>query len=87
MALLMLNSGCSLLNRGDEDQYVVMVSFDAFRWDYPELYNTPNFDKLASRGVRAERLIPSFPTKTFPNHYTLATGLYPGHHGLVNNTF
>lgn len=80
-------AGCSFFNGADKENYVVMVSFDAFRWDYPDLYNTPNFDKLATRGVRAERLIPSFPTKTFPNHYTLATGLYPGHHGLVNNTF
>ena len=40
-----------------------------------------------ARGVRAENLIPSFPPKTFPNHYTIVTGLYPGHHGIVANTF
>src|SRR5688572_22089231 len=38
-----------------------------------------------ARGVRAEALVPSFPSKTFPNHYTLVTGLYPGHHGIVGN--
>ena len=86
LSLLAL-AGCSLFTGADRENYVVMVSLDAFRWDFPELYNTPNLDKMAKRGVRAERLIPSFPTKTFPNHYTLATGLYPGHHGLVNNTF
>ena len=69
------------------DSYVLMVSFDGFRWDYLDLYPTPNFDALASEGVRAEKLIPSFPTKTFPNHYTLATGLYPDHHGIINNSF
>ena len=67
--------------------YVVLVSMDAFRWDYPEIYDTPNLDKLARDGAKAGRLIPSFPTVTFPNHYTIATGLYPDHHGLVNNNF
>lgn len=67
--------------------YVVLISFDAFRWDYPLLYDTPNLDRMAAEGVKSERLIPSFPTATFPNHYTLATGLYPDHHGIVNNTF
>jgi predicted AlkP superfamily pyrophosphatase or phosphodiesterase len=69
------------------DSYVVMVSFDGFRWDYIDLYNTPNFDAMRTAGVSAEKLIPSFPTKTFPNHYTLATGLYPDHHGIINNNF
>ncbi len=67
--------------------YVVIVSLDAFRWDYDRIYNTPNLDKIASEGVKAERMIPSFPTKTFPNHYTIATGLYPDHHGLIDNSF
>ncbi len=69
------------------DRYVVMVSFDGFRWDYSDLYTTPNFDDLATDGVKAHKMIPSFPTKTFPNHYTLATGLYPDHHGIINNSF
>lgn len=69
------------------DSYVVLVSFDGFRWDYTNLYDTPNFDAMTASGVRAESLIPSFPSKTFPNHYTLATGLYPDHHGIINNSF
>ena len=69
------------------DTYVVVVSFDGFRWDYADLYETPNFDDLATHGVKAERMIPSFPTKTFPNHYSLATGLYPDNHGIINNSF
>jgi len=86
VAFLLLAAGAWLL-LAPREQYVVLVSFDGFRWDYPSLYNTPNLDKLASRGVKADRMIPSFPTKTFPNHYTLATGLHPGKHGLINNTF
>ncbi len=69
------------------ENYVILVSFDGFRWDYPDLYNLPSFDDMELNGVKAERLIPSFPTKTFPNHYTIATGLYPDHHGLISNSF
>jgi len=64
---------------------VVLVSLDAFRWDFFEKTETPNFDALVARGVRAEHLIPVFPTKTFPNHYSIATGLYADRHGIVAN--
>jgi predicted AlkP superfamily pyrophosphatase or phosphodiesterase len=67
--------------------YVLLVSLDAFRWDYPQIYNTPNINKIAVEGVKADWLIPSFPTVTFPNHYTIATGLYPDHHGVIDNNF
>ena len=67
--------------------YVVMVSFDAFRHDYVDRFHPPAFVELASLGVRASALIPSFPSKTFPNHYSLATGLYPGNHGITGNAF
>lgn len=64
-----------------------MVSFDGFRHDYVEKYNTPNIKEFIKQGAAAEVMRPSFPSKTFPNHYTLVTGLYPGNHGLVDNTF
>lgn len=64
---------------------VILVSFDGWRWDYHTKAPTPNLRRLMARGVRADGLIPSFPSKTFPNHYTIATGLYPGHHGIVAN--
>ncbi len=67
--------------------YVILVSFDGFRYDYVAKYNAPHFKEFISKGTAAEALIPSFPSKTFPNHYTLVTGLYPGNHGLVDNTF
>jgi len=80
-------TSCSNLKPGSDKPYVVIVSLDAFRWDYDSIHGTPVLDDIARQGVMAERLIPSFPTKTFPNHYTIATGLYPDHHGLVNNSF
>ncbi len=67
--------------------YVVLISFDGFRSDYVDRYHLPNFEQFIEEGAAAEALIPSFPSKTFPNHYTLVTGLYPGHHGLIDNTF
>ncbi len=64
---------------------LILISFDGFRWDYRTMYSAPNINGLAARGVSAD-LIPSYPSKTFPNHYTIVTGLYPGHHGIVANT-
>jgi len=64
---------------------LILVSFDGWRWDYFDRTKTPNLHALAARGVRSEGLIPSFPSKTFPNHYTIVTGLYPEHHGIVSN--
>jgi predicted AlkP superfamily pyrophosphatase or phosphodiesterase len=67
--------------------YLVLISVDGFRWDYMGRYPTPNMDRIAAAGSKAERLLPVFPTLTFPNHYSIATGLYPAHHGLVANEF
>jgi len=65
---------------------LIVVSFDGWRWDYIDRQPAPNLKALAARGVRATKLIPSFPVLTFPNHYTIVTGLYPEHHGIVGNT-
>src|SRR5512140_99017 len=62
---------------------VIVVSVDGFRPDYLNRIETPNLHALMERGVHARYMIPSFPTKTFPNHYTIATGLYPAHHGII----
>jgi alkaline phosphatase D len=77
---------CAGLNAQDTP-YVILVSFDGFRHDYVERYDLPNFEAFLKRGSQARGLLPSFPSKTFPNHYSLVTGLYPGNHGLVNNEF
>src|SRR5260221_13869473 len=68
------------------DPIVLLVSFDGWRWDYIDRAAVPNLKALAAKGVHAKELIPSFPSLTFPNHYTIVTGLYPGHHGIVQNT-
>ena len=67
--------------------YVILISADGFRYDYPEKYKAKNLLKIAENGVSAKALIPSFPTITFPNHWSLITGLYPAHHGLIDNYF
>ena len=67
--------------------YVILISADGFRYDYAEKYHAENLLKLRSSGVQAKSMIPSFPSVTYPNHYTVITGLYPSHHGLVYNQF
>ncbi|PAP76678.1 ectonucleotide pyrophosphatase/phosphodiesterase [Rubrivirga marina] len=70
-----------------EDPALVLVSIDGYRWDYLDraTVDQPTL-RFIAEGVRAERLAPEFPTKTFPNHYSLVTGLYPSQHGIVGNT-
>ena len=68
--------------------YVVLVSLDGFRWDYARRDNATHLLALGKRGVWApDGMLPSFPSLTFPNHFTIVTGLYPEHHGLVANSF
>jgi len=64
---------------------LILISIDGFRADYLDRGITPTLASLAADGVRADALKPAFPTLTFPNHYTLVTGLYPDHHGIVDN--
>jgi predicted AlkP superfamily pyrophosphatase or phosphodiesterase len=65
---------------------VLLVGFDGWRWDYIDRASVPNLKALAASGVRARGLIPAFPSKTFPNFYTIVTGLYPEHHGIISNS-
>ena len=65
---------------------VILVSIDGFRADYLKRGLTPTLQTLADGGVRAVAMHPAFPSLTFPNHYTLVTGLTPDHHGVVANT-
>lgn len=67
--------------------YVIMISTDGFRYDYAKKYNAENLLKLSGEGVQAKAMIPSYPSITFPNHWSLITGLYPSHHGLIDNFF
>jgi alkaline phosphatase D len=68
--------------------YVVLVSLDGFRWDYAKRDGATHLLALGKHGVWApEGMLPSYPSLTFPNHYSIVTGLYPEHHGLVANSF
>lgn len=67
---------------------VLLISSDGFRFGYQYKTHTPNIDRLIKNGTEAELgLIPVFPTLTFPNHYSIVTGLYPAYHGIINNRF
>ena len=70
-----------------DSPYLILISIDGFRWDYPSIYATPALNRLAAGGVRAESMRPVYPSLTFPNHYSIATGLYPAKHGIVHNSF
>ena len=76
-----------ILCSNNDEQYVVLVSFDGFRYDYADRVNTPNFDAVAENGVKATSLKPVFPSFTFPNHYSIATGCYADKHGILANEF
>nr|XP_045581985.1 venom phosphodiesterase-like isoform X2 [Procambarus clarkii] len=66
---------------------LVLVSLDGFRAEYLRRGVTPTLELLAARGTRAPYMKPSFPTITFPNHYTVVSGLYPSAHGIIANRF
>ena len=67
--------------------YLIIISADGFRWDYARKYNCANLLALAAKGVEAKSMQPVYPSLTFPNHYSIITGMYPTHHGLVDNSF
>jgi predicted AlkP superfamily pyrophosphatase or phosphodiesterase len=68
--------------------YVILVSLDGFRYDYPKIYSAPSLLALGAKGASApDGMLPSYPSITFPNHISIITGLYPEHHGIVGNTF
>lgn len=71
----------------EEKPYVILISADGFRYDYAEKYHAGHLLALANEGVKAASMIPCFPSVTFPNHYSMVTGLYPAHEGLVQNGF
>jgi predicted AlkP superfamily pyrophosphatase or phosphodiesterase len=71
----------------EKKPYVIFISADGFRHDLADKYHAEHLLALRAKGVAASAMTPSFPSVTFPNHYSLATGLYPAHHGLVDNTF
>ncbi|KAK9363778.1 alkaline-phosphatase-like protein [Lipomyces starkeyi] len=79
----------SLLSNGTHDFYptTVYISLDGFRPDYLSPEFTPKMWTLYTAEYSAPFMYPSFPSVTFPNHYTMVTGLYPSSHGIVSNSF
>jgi len=85
-ALCCLWTAGALRAQAPDRPYVVLVSIDGFRYDYAERFQTKNILAIRDSGAAAT-MIPSFPTVTFPNHVSIATGLYPQHHGIIGNSF
>lgn len=70
-----------------EKPYVILVSFDGFKPEYLQRIDLPNFQRVMRSGVRSAGMIPVFPSLTFPNHYSIVTGMYADRHGIVSNAF
>lgn len=87
LLLILTLPACSATSVEPSDQTLILISYDGFRADYLEDFDLPNLRALAADGVWArDGMKPVFPSKTFPNHYSIATGLYPANHGIVANT-
>jgi len=90
--LLFASIGCSSdqndsVSTSDYEHTVILLSSDGLRADYLHKIDTPNIDRLIDGGVWADKgMKPVYPSLTFPNHYSIVTGLYPAHHGIVSNT-
>ncbi len=89
LLLLIVMVGWYLIysGKGKNQPYLVILSLDGFRYDFQNLTHTPTLDSIQKYGTKAVAFIPCFPTKTFPNHYSMATGLHPDNHGIVDNRF
>jgi len=87
--ILFLFAVLSLLSceENKEQPYVILISIDGFRHDYAEKFQAVNLLQIAREGASATSLIPCYPSKTFPNHYSIITGLYPENHGIIDNYF
>ena len=87
LGLLAVGGWSATSGRADSPAPLILISIDGCRWDYPDLYpaSTPHLRKLIATGISARELIPVYPSNTFPNHYSIVTGLYPAHHGIINN--
>jgi predicted AlkP superfamily pyrophosphatase or phosphodiesterase len=75
-----------ILSKTSSPPLLLVISFDGFRWDYPDIYKLPHFNSILKRGVRVKHIDNSFATVTFPSHFTMVTGLYEETHGVVANT-
>ncbi|XP_071090159.1 ectonucleotide pyrophosphatase/phosphodiesterase family member 5-like [Haliotis cracherodii] len=82
---LLLLAGLVVSVMADYTGKLLLVSMDGFRYDYLDKVDTPNFDDFARHGVKLPYMNNSFTTLTFPNHYTIVTGLWEESHGIIGN--
>ena len=90
LTITLFLSGTSFISKKKRSPFGynnVLVSLDAFRWDYNRLYNTLNLNMFVDRGVKADKMYFSFSTITFPDHYSIVSGLYPDHKGIIVSSF
>lgn len=87
LVILVLFSLQNIFADQSSKPYVILISFDGFRWDYPQRGLAPNLKMMEEQGVSALSLLPVFPSKTFPNHISIITGMYPENHGIIHNEF
>ena len=87
LVFVVLFSSCTLIFSQEKEPILILISLDGFRHDYVARFQPEHLSRFIAEGTAAKGLIPSFPSKTFPNHYTIATGMLPEHHGLVDNSF
>lgn len=87
LSLLLIGGSASRALAEPTAPHVVLISLDGFRHDYIEMHDASSLAALATRGVQADRLVPVYPSNTFPNHLSIMTGLRPVNHGIVNNDF
>jgi len=85
--LVLLASFATVATGATAAPVVILLSFDGMRHDMPARAGLPALQRMAREGARARALLPVFPTDTFPNHVSLATGTYPDRHGIVANRF
>jgi len=85
LALLVASACGSPVSPPTAPSTVILISLDGWRWDYLDRADAPTLRALAARGVRSEGLVVTFPSKTFPSHYTIVTGLHPEDHGIISN--
>jgi hypothetical protein len=91
---LLINSGSSstackhatsATRRCNRNPHLLLISLDGFRWDYLKMYHLPAFNYLKSIGTHADFVYNNFVTSTFPNHFSMVTGLYEESHGIINS--
>ena len=87
LALFLLSISFTLFSKENPKNSTVLISIDGFRYDYPDLFDLKFLKDLRLKSVSQTPLAPVYPSKTFPNHYSMVTGAYPDEHGIIGNFF